>query len=88
MYKFTVDFSVGTTDATTGVFTAETFAERLSESSQLNTVLRLYKEVPAVNAASSTDFNSGGAVQVTFTAVETGNRGTVSYTHLTLPTKA
>jgi len=75
MYKFTVDFSVGTTDATTGVFTAETFAERLSESSQLNTVLRLYKEVPAVNAASSTDFNSGGAVQVTFTAVETGNRG-------------
>ncbi|MFM7846482.1 MAG: peptidase, partial [Planctomycetota bacterium] len=75
MYKFTVDFSVGTSDATTGVFTAETFAERLSESSQLNTVLRLYKEVPAVNSASSTDFNSNGAVQVTFTAQESGNRG-------------
>lgn len=40
LYKFQV--------TTTGSFTAETFAERLSESSSLNSVLRLYRDVNGV----------------------------------------
>ncbi|HTN75285.1 MAG TPA: hypothetical protein VL096_08565, partial [Pirellulaceae bacterium] len=40
LYKFQV--------TTTGSFTAETFAERLAESSSLNSVIRLYREVNGV----------------------------------------
>ncbi|MFO0904296.1 MAG: Ig-like domain-containing protein [Pirellulales bacterium] len=71
MYRFTVNLGPGKT----GVFTAETFAERQTNSSLLDTVLRLYRETPATTATAQTDFNSGGAVEVRFSAVEAGGLG-------------
>ncbi|HND55510.1 MAG TPA: hypothetical protein PLV92_24015, partial [Pirellulaceae bacterium] len=47
MYRFTVDLEPGKT----GLFTAETFAERLTDSSLLDTVVRLYRETPSVAAS-------------------------------------
>ncbi|MFO0869977.1 MAG: Ig-like domain-containing protein [Pirellulales bacterium] len=71
VYKFTVDLGPGKT----GVFSAEAFAERQTNSSLLDTVLRLYREIPATAAVAQTDFNSGGAVSVRFTAVNAGGLG-------------
>jgi hypothetical protein len=55
LYRFTVDLSPGKT----GVFTAESFAERQADSSLLDSTLRLYRETPAAAAVAETDFNSG-----------------------------
>ena len=44
MYRFVLDG--------TGVFTAETFAERLPNSSNLDTHIRLYREDPTAPASS------------------------------------
>ncbi len=71
LYRFTVDLSPGKT----GLFTAETFAERQADSSLLDSVLRLYRETPASAALAETDFNSGGLVGVRFTAVDVGGLG-------------
>jgi VCBS repeat-containing protein len=71
LYRFTVDLSPGKT----GVFTAETFAERQADSSLLDSTLRLYRETPAAAAVAETDFNSGGLVGVRFTAVDVGRFG-------------
>ncbi|MEY4179435.1 MAG: hypothetical protein RLY70_3009, partial [Planctomycetota bacterium] len=71
LYRFTVDLSPGKT----GVFTAETFAERQANSSLLDSLLRLYRETPATASVAETDFNSGGLVRVRFTAVNVGGFG-------------
>ncbi|MFM7071327.1 MAG: hypothetical protein ACKO38_05975, partial [Planctomycetota bacterium] len=71
LYRFTVDLSPGKT----GVFTAETFAERQKDSSLLDSTLRLYRETPATASVAETDFNSGGLAKVRFTAVNVGGFG-------------
>lgn len=55
MYEFTL--------AASGTFTAETMAERLNNSSQLNTVLRLYREVQDASGTAVLDDN-GNPVRV------------------------
>ncbi|MBI2477197.1 MAG: hypothetical protein HYV60_00645, partial [Planctomycetia bacterium] len=45
LYKFTIDVPAGGA----GVFTAETFAERLPNASQLDTTLNLYREIVDAN---------------------------------------
>ncbi|XZE46976.1 tandem-95 repeat protein [Pirellulaceae bacterium SH467] len=71
LYRFDIDFGPNGASRT-GVFVAETFAERAASSSNLDTRLALYKEVQAT--ALST-LNLGQSVQVKFTAVQSGKLG-------------
>jgi hypothetical protein len=69
LYRFEVDLDDPTQ---TGTLTAETFAERLADSSLLDTSLTLFEE----NAASiTTDFGLGIDLSVTFTSLLTGRQG-------------
>lgn len=55
-----------------GTLTVETFAERLAESSLLDTTVRLFEEV---TATATSDFNLGPSLQVEFSAVDSGRHG-------------
>lgn len=69
LYRFEVNLD----DADrVGTLTVETFAERLADSSLLDTTVRLFEEV---NASVTTDFNVGPTLQVQFTAVDVGRLG-------------
>ncbi|MGN6133217.1 MAG: hypothetical protein ACTHOU_01910, partial [Aureliella sp.] len=69
LYRFDVDF--GGSDRV-GLFTAETYAERLPNSSALNTNLELFR---ATQATASTNFNGGDALQVKFESQRPGTQG-------------
>ncbi len=69
LYRFEVDLDDPTQ---TGTLTAETFAERLADSSLLDTSLTLFEE----NTASiTTDFGLGIDLSVTFTSLLSGRQG-------------
>ena len=69
LYRFEVDLDDPTQ---TGILTAETFAERLADSSLLDTSLTLFEE----NTASiTTDFGLGIDLSVTFTSLLSGRQG-------------
>ena len=69
MYRFQVDLD----DADkTGTLTAETFAERLPDSSLLDTTLTLFQEV---NASVIADFGIGATLGVQIEALEPGRLG-------------
>ncbi len=69
LYRFEVDLDDPTQ---TGTLTAETFAERLPDSSLLDTSLTLFEE----NTASiTTDFGLGIDLSVTFTSLLSGRQG-------------
>lgn len=71
LYRFDIDF--GTTGASrTGVFVAETIAERLADSSTLDSRLALYKQV---QATALSNLGVGQGVQVKFEAVRPGKLG-------------
>ncbi|HBE71346.1 MAG TPA: hypothetical protein DDW52_24635, partial [Planctomycetaceae bacterium] len=69
LYRFEVDFGG---DDRVGVFTAETYAQRLPNSSPLNTHLELFREVQATATSS---FGAGNTLQVEFEAVKPGAEG-------------
>ncbi|MCC6510379.1 MAG: pre-peptidase C-terminal domain-containing protein, partial [Pirellulaceae bacterium] len=69
LYRFDVDF--GGQDRV-GLFTAETYAERLTNSSALNTNLELFR---ATQATASTNFGAGDALQVRFESLLPGTQG-------------
>jgi hypothetical protein len=68
LYRFEVDFG----DSKVGLLTAETFSQRLINSSALNTNLELYRETLAT---AQTNFGVGDQLQVGFTAVRPGTQG-------------
>ncbi|MEM9585927.1 MAG: peptidase, partial [Planctomycetota bacterium] len=69
LYRFEVDLG---DPNKAGVLTAETFAERLSDASGLDTTLTLFEEVPA---AGRTDFGIGPDLSVEFEFVQPGRLG-------------
>ncbi|QDV57113.1 hypothetical protein Mal33_31140 [Rosistilla oblonga] len=69
LYRFEVDLDDPTKLA---VVTAETFAERLGDSSLLDTSLTLYKQQ---QASVTTDFGVFGNFEINFTAVQPGDLG-------------
>lgn len=69
LYRFDVDF--GGADRV-GLFTAETYAERLTNSSALNTNLELFR---ATQAFAKTNFGGGDALEVRFEAIRPGTQG-------------
>ncbi len=69
LYRFDVDF--GGADRV-GLFTAETYAERLTNSSALNTNLELFR---ATQAFATTNFGAGDTLQVRFESLLPGTRG-------------
>ncbi len=69
LYKFDVDF--GGADRV-GLFTAETFAERLATSSPLNTHLELYRQTQAV---ANSNLNAGEGLSLRFDAMKPGKLG-------------
>ncbi len=69
LYRFDVDF--GGADRV-GLFTAETYAERLTNSSALNTNLELFR---ATQALATTNFGAGDTLQVRFESLLPGTRG-------------
>ncbi|MFO1062595.1 MAG: hypothetical protein U0892_01805 [Pirellulales bacterium] len=69
LYRFDVDF--GGADRV-GLFTAETFAERLSNSSPLDTVIQLYRQK---QATALSNFGVGENLQIQFAAVQPGRLG-------------
>ncbi len=71
LYKFNVDFGPNG-ESRVGLLTAETFAERLTNSSSLDTYLQLYKER---QATATSNFNTGENFQLKFTAVQPGKLG-------------
>ncbi|MCC9644859.1 pre-peptidase C-terminal domain-containing protein [Rhodopirellula sp. JC740] len=69
MYRFEVNLN----DADrVGTLTVETFAERLAQSSLLDTTLTLFQEVAAT---ATSDFDLGPSLTVQFTAVAAGAEG-------------
>ncbi len=68
LYRFEVDFGG---DDRVGVFVAETYGQRLANSSELDTYLQLYRQV---NASAETTFNVGGLV-VKFDSLRPGVQG-------------
>ncbi|MGB7329055.1 MAG: tandem-95 repeat protein [Rubripirellula sp.] len=69
LYRFVIDLG---DDDRVGTLTAETFAERLADSSSLDTSLQLFKE----EAASTTsDFGLGNSLSVRFDAMAPGKLG-------------
>ncbi|MGV3485685.1 MAG: peptidase, partial [Planctomycetaceae bacterium] len=76
MYRFEVNLGVG---QRVGTLTAETFAERLADSSLLDTTLTLFRDVPA---SVVTDFGVGTTLAVQITSVQPGalgNSANISY---------
>ncbi|OUX51604.1 MAG: hypothetical protein CBE43_02735, partial [Rhodopirellula sp. TMED283] len=69
LYRFEVDLDDPTQ---TGTLTAETFAERLADSSLLDTSLTLFEEQAA---SITTDFGLGIDLSVTFTSLLRGRQG-------------
>jgi len=69
LYRFVVDLGQG---ERTGTFTAEVFAERLADSSLLDSSLRLFQET---RASVTTDFGLGTTLAVELTAVQPGALG-------------
>ena len=69
MYRFEVNLGPG---ERTGSLTAETFAERLTDSSLLDTTLTLFQEV---NASVTTNFKVNVPLAVKFTSVQPGALG-------------
>lgn len=69
LYRFEVNLGPG---ISSGTLTAETFAERLPDSSLLDTTLTLFQEV---KASVTTDFSVGSSLAVKFTAVQPGSIG-------------
>ena len=69
LYRFEVD--LGDADQL-GKLTAETFAERLPDSSSLDTALTLFQEV---KASAETDFGAGSTLAVRFDSLDNGRRG-------------
>ena len=69
LYKFTVDLDDPTQ---TGTLTAETFAERLADSSLLDTSLTLFEEKVA---SVTTDFGLGSDLAVVITSLLNGRQG-------------
>ncbi len=74
LYKFTVDFGPNGENRV-GLFTAETFAERLTNSSSLDTYLRLYKQQ---QARGSSNFGVGGTFGFDFEALRQDVKATIS----------
>jgi len=70
-YKFDIDFGPNGENRT-GVFVAETFAERTDRGSLLDTRIALYKQVQATAISS---LGAGQDIQVLFTAVNPGKLG-------------
>ncbi|MCG8649720.1 MAG: peptidase, partial [Pirellulales bacterium] len=69
LYRFEVDLN----DADRlGTLTAETFAERLPDSSLLDTSLQLFEEV---SASATTDLGEGADLEVTIESLLTGRQG-------------
>ncbi len=69
LYRFDVDFGG---QGKVGIFTAETYAERLPNSSALDTNIQLYRQV---QATAETNFGIGDQLSVRFTAVRPGAQG-------------
>ncbi len=69
LYRFDVDFGGSNR---VGLFTAETYAERLTNSSALNTNLELFR---ATQASATTNFAAGDALQVKFESLRPGTQG-------------
>lgn len=69
LYRFEVDF--GGADRT-GVFTAETYAQRLTNSSSLNTNLELFREI---QASATTSLGAGESLGLSFEAIAPGAQG-------------
>ena len=72
LYRFEVDLDDPTQ---VGTLTAETFAERLPDSSLLDTSLTLFEETPA---SITTDFGLGIDLSVTVTSMLAGRQGNAS----------
>lgn len=82
LYRFEVDLG---DDDKVGMLTAETFAERLSDSSLLDTTLTLFEQV---QASVTTDFGLGTDVEVRFEAIapaRLGNRTQIEFAVVTRP---
>jgi hypothetical protein len=71
LYRFDVDFGANGSSRT-GVFVAETIAERLVDSSTLDSRLALYRQR---QATATSNLGAGQGVQVEFTAVKSGKLG-------------
>ncbi len=69
LYRFEVDFGGGDR---VGLFTAETYAQRLTNSSPLNTNLELFREV---QAKATTNMGLGDSLALNFTAMRPGTQG-------------
>ncbi|MCA9134160.1 MAG: hypothetical protein KDA45_13425, partial [Planctomycetales bacterium] len=69
LYRFEVDFGG---DDRVGLLTAETYAQRLGNSSELNTNLELFREV---QATASTNLGSDDTLSLEFEAVRAGAQG-------------
>ncbi|RMF42904.1 MAG: tandem-95 repeat protein, partial [Planctomycetota bacterium] len=69
LYRFQVDLGAGDR---VGLLTAETFAQRLPNSSSLNTNLELFRQV---QASASTSLGAGNNLRVEFEAVADGPLG-------------
>ncbi len=68
LYRFEVDLANGQV----GIFTAETYAQRLTNSSALNTNLELFREV---QATARTNMGLGDSLSLSFRAVRPGTQG-------------
>jgi Bacterial Ig domain/Bacterial pre-peptidase C-terminal domain/Dockerin type I domain/GEVED domain len=69
LYRFEVDF--GGADRV-GLFTAETYAQRLTNSSALNTNIELFRQTQATGSA---NMGLGDSLALNFTAVRPGTQG-------------
>lgn len=69
LYRFEVDFGG---DDRVGILTAETYAQRLTNSSSLNTNLELFREI---QASATTSFGASNGLVVGFEAVKPGAQG-------------
>ncbi|TVP99517.1 MAG: hypothetical protein EA381_09680 [Planctomycetaceae bacterium] len=69
LYRFEVNLGEGNRQ---GTFTAETFAERLPDSSSLDAALRLFQET---RAGLTTDLGLGSGLSLNLTAVQAGSLG-------------
>ncbi len=72
LYRFEVDLG---TNGRVGLLTAETYSQRLTNSSALNTNLELFRQV---QATASTNLGLGDSLSLSFTAVKPGTRATNS----------
>ena len=77
LYRFEVDLG---DPSRAGLFTLETYAQRLANSSELDTNLQLYKQTQATG---STNFGVSNLLSVEFTAVRPGSQGNQFQIYLT-----